>query len=106
MRSAHVIVFSMFLALGACDAARTGDEPAPAAEPTAPLNLDLSRDHMPVDDEVVEVGEEDNLLPDLVGNEAESGTVKLSGSVITNKEAPTLREKIDGAEVKLEVKTP
>lgn len=114
MRSAQGILFGMLLALGACDSAPTSQEAVTEAEPEAltapppeaPVTLDLSREHLPVDDELVEVGEAENLLPDLVGNQAESGKVKLSGSVITDKEALTLRDKVDGAEVKLEVKTP
>ena len=96
------ILFSMVMLLAACGQDRDAQSVAPEAAPDTPL--DLSREHIQ-DTTVVDVGEDSALLPELMNEDDDDSRVKLSGGVITNKDAPTLREKIEGAEVKLEVKT-
>ena len=113
MKPAFILLGGLLFLSSGCDStvsqreATDAPAPAPIETPTgAPTTLDLSREHMSDDIDEVELAEDEALLPDLLGNENEEGKVKLSGGVITDKEAPTLMDRIDGAEVKLEVKTP
>ena len=105
MKFALMLFSSVLLLNAGCGADNVS--PTPPDETSAPpAVLDLSRDHLPDEMDDGEIGEDAALLPDLLGNESDAGKVKLSGGVITDKEAATLMDKIEGAEVKLEVKTP
>ena len=48
----------------------------------------------------------DRLLPELFDAEPEQKKTRLSGGVLTNKEAESLRDRIDGVELKIELTRP
>jgi hypothetical protein len=77
---------------------------------SAAQRLDLSRGGVErvleaMDD--VELGlDKDRILPELFDAEAEQEKMRLSGGVLTNKEAESLRDRIDGVELKIELTRP
>ncbi len=71
------------------------------SEPAPPL--DLSRDHLQsLNDEDPQPGELQPTLPELFDDTPTRG-VRLEPGLITNKEAKTLRESVDGVELKLQI---
>ncbi len=115
-------IVCLALLLGACsgpppdasDAAPVAPAPqAPvdAAPPPAPP-LDLSRDAIRqtadefADSAEATVGDAPDVLPDLFeGDGSDADKVKVSGSVLTDEEATTLRDRVDGVELKVKVPT-
>ncbi len=72
--------------------------------PTPPLNL--SREHLnTLTDEQPEPGELLPVLPELFDDTPQRG-VRLEPGLITNKEAKSLRDTVDGVELKLQIDRP
>ena len=92
--------------LCACTPEADAGAPAIDAAPANATPLDLSRNHLPGGDPgTVELADERELLPDLFTEDGEERRVSISGNVITDDTATTLRDRVDGAEVTVEVKT-
>ena len=81
--------------------------PREPAEPTEPTELNLSLDL--IHDIVSETDGEElvdpQILPQLVDQEALAKRVKLKGKVLTDKEALDMKDRIEGVELKIEIKT-
>ncbi len=93
------------LVLCACTPA--ADTNAVDAIPENATPLDLSRNHLSDGDAgTVELADDPELLPDLFSGENDDSRVSVSGNLITDETATALRDRLDGAEVKIEVKTP
>ncbi len=99
---------------GAADSSAPGvtesNAPDSAPQPPPPAPLDLSDEHLQgLLDESGDAGdalpERDRLLPDYFAEEKDPRKVKVTGGVLTDEEAASLRDAIDGAEVKVEVRT-
>ena len=68
--------------------------------------LDLSRQILqPIADEDQALGAAEPVLPNMFEDAEDAPRVKVKGSLITDDEALELRDRIDGAQVKVEVKT-
>ena len=82
------------------DAAAT---PPAAAEPLKP-ELNLSREAL-ADDAEVEVGEAPTVLPDLFDEGKDKPKLRTKGRVLTDKEAETLEDSVQGVELSVEFDT-
>ena len=105
MRFLSITVIAATLAFSGCgevsrDTSSTVDEALSEENPT----LDLSRDML---DEPgsADLEDPDQVLPDLFEDQGEEGRVRVSGKVLTKEEAESLQSSVDGAEVRLELKT-
>ena len=105
-RYLHTILVILAISqLGACQPDTAGTPP-PEPPPQAATPLDLSRDYLEDRNPgTEELAEEAELLPDLFAEDSKEARVRVSGSVITDEQANTLQDRLDGAEVKIEVKT-
>ena len=93
--------------LALCACTPEVDNTATDAVPENATPLDLSRSHLPGGDSgTVELADDQELLPDFFNGEGDDNRVNVSGSLITDEAGTTLRDRVDGAEVKIEVKTP
>ena len=102
-----MILGASALLFGGCSPSSAPGETAADAsvstEETPSLNLstDLIGDALT---EEGEVGEAESVLPDMFDDREEAKT-KISGKVLTNEEAQTLQDSVDGVQLELEVPT-
>ncbi len=81
-------------------------EPGGGARSQEAAPLDLSREHLQaLTDAQPEPGELPPALPQMFDDTPERG-VRLEPALITNKEASTLQDTIDGVELKIEIERP
>ncbi|MEM7079631.1 MAG: hypothetical protein AAF513_13495 [Pseudomonadota bacterium] len=109
MKIPYLLLTAMLIICG-CTPSPQGDQ-APvetAAEDSGEtqVELNLSRELLQdteLDD--ADIAEDPALLDDMFEAERDEKRVKLSGSVLTDEEASELTERVEGAEVKVEIKT-
>ena len=111
MRLAACVLLAVYASLiaGGCSRPTTTStsEPEPAAEPTAPPTaLDLSREHISeLDSEPGDaLTEPEPVLPNMFDT-PDQPRVQLDGRLITDKASQDLIDKVDGAEVTIEIPT-
>ena len=51
------------------------------------------------------MGDAENLLPNMFEGDAHTDKVRMSGKLLTDEEATKLQNRVDGAEVKIEIST-
>ncbi len=114
MHLKKVLILPMFLLLSACESeseispAIDTDVADSAANKTQSLNLSRDGVNRVLDemgDEALELDAQ-RILPDMFDAETDREKMKISGSVLTDEEARTLLDRVDGVELKIELTTP